>query len=260
MHLEVAFSLDTDSFLNAFFRMASRRGLPEDVVCDNGTNFVGGSNELKDLEALNKKKIQHATLSYGVNWHFIPPLAPHFSGVHEIMMKATKKAIYAILNCADITDEELLSAVVGAEGLMNSRPLTYQSTNPSDLTPLTPNHFLHRQLRRKFAPETVDEVAFNPRKRWRRVQELVRHFWHRWLREWISSLSGRKKWRSDQADLKVGDVVIVMSTDTPRGKWPLGRIVKLFPGKDNKVRVVDVQVGRTVLRKPIVKLCPLERP
>lgn len=39
VHLEVAF----------IFRMASRRGLPEDVVCDNGTNFVGGSNELKDL-------------------------------------------------------------------------------------------------------------------------------------------------------------------------------------------------------------------
>ena len=36
-------------------------------------------------------------------------------------------------------------------------------------------------------------------------------------------------------ELKVGDVVIVMSTDTPRGKWPLGRIVKLLPGKDNKV-------------------------
>ena len=94
--------------------------------------------------------------------------------------------------------------------------------------------------------------------RWRRVQELVRHFWHRWLREWIPSLSGRKKWRSDRADLKVGDVVIVMATDTPRGKWLLGRIEKVFPGKDNKVRVVDVQVGRSVFRRPIVKLCPLE--
>ena len=210
--------------------MASRHGLPEDVVCDNGTNFVGGSNELKDLDALNKKKIQHATLSHGVNWHF--------SGVHEIMIKAAKKTIYAILNCADITDEELLSAVAGAEGLMNCRPLTYQSTNPSDLTPLTPNHFLHGQLGGKFAPETVDEVAFNLRKRWRRVQELVRHFWHRWLREWIPSLRGRKKWHSDKADLKVGDVVIVTSTDTPRGKWPLGQIVKLFLVKITKFELL----------------------
>ena len=37
--------------------MALQRGLPEDVECGNGTNFVGGSNELKDLKALNKKKI-----------------------------------------------------------------------------------------------------------------------------------------------------------------------------------------------------------
>ena len=136
------------------------------------------------------------------------------------MIKAAKKAIYAILYCADITDRELLSAVVGFEGLMNSRPLTCQSTNPSDLTPLTPNHLLHSQLGGKF--ETVDEVAFNLRKRWRRVQELVHHFWHRWLREWIPSLSGRKTWRSDRDDLKAGYVVSVMSTDTPKGKWTLG--------------------------------------
>ena len=66
MHLEVAFSLDTDSFLNAFFRMASQRGLPEDVVCDNGTNFVSGSNELKELETLDKKKVQDATATHAV--------------------------------------------------------------------------------------------------------------------------------------------------------------------------------------------------
>ena len=36
-------------------------GLPKDVVCDNSTNFVGESNELKELEALEKKKIQDTT-------------------------------------------------------------------------------------------------------------------------------------------------------------------------------------------------------
>ena len=71
---------------------------------------------------------------------------PHLSGVHEIMIKAAKKAIYAILGSADITVEELLSAVVGAEGLINPRSLTYQSSDPADLTPLTPNHFLHGHL------------------------------------------------------------------------------------------------------------------
>ena len=155
----------------------------KNLVCDNGTNVVGGRNELKELKALDQKKIQDTTTSRGVKWHFNPPLAPRFSGVHEIMIKATKKAIYAILGSVDITDEELLSAVVGAEGLINSRPLTYQSSDPADLTPLTPNHFLHGQLGGRFAPNSVDTEALNRRKRWRRFQELVRHFWHRRLQE-----------------------------------------------------------------------------
>ena len=163
--------------------MVPRRVLPKNLVCDNGTDFVGGRNELKELKALDQKKIQDTTTSRGVKWHFNPPLAPRFSGVHKIMIKATKKAIYAILGSVDITDEELLSAVVGAEGLINSRPLTYQSSDPADLTPLTPNHFLHGQLGGRFAPNSVDTEALNRRKRWRRFQELVRHFWHRRLQE-----------------------------------------------------------------------------
>ena len=144
-------------------------------------------------------------------------------------------------------------------GLINSLPLMYQSTNPTDLTPLTPNDFLHSQLGGRFAPEYVDVVAFNQRKRWPRIQELARHVWHRWLWEKIPGLSARKKWCSHQVDMKVGDVVIVMYPDTPREKWPLGRIVQLFSGKDNEVTVANVQVGKSVLRRPIVKLCSSER-
>ena len=62
------------------------------------------------------------------------------------MIKSVKRAINAILWNADITDEELMTAIIGAEGLVNSQPLTYQSTDPADDVPLTPNHFLHGQI------------------------------------------------------------------------------------------------------------------
>ena len=75
VHLEVAYGLDTDSFLNAFFRMVSRRGLPKDVLSDNGTNFVGANNELEELAGLDREKIQEKTACYGIKWHFNPPLA-----------------------------------------------------------------------------------------------------------------------------------------------------------------------------------------
>ena len=42
------------------------------------------------------------------------------------MIKAAKRAIYAIIGPTDVTDEELMTAFVGAETLINSRPLTYQ--------------------------------------------------------------------------------------------------------------------------------------
>ena len=259
VHLEIAFGLDTDSFLNSFYRMASRRGLPEEVYSDNGTNFKGADNELKLLVSqIDEDKITESAANKGVKWHFNPPLAPHFGGVHEAMIKSAKRAISAILGNADINDEELMTAIIGAEGLINSRPLTYQSANPVDDVPLTPNHFLHGQIGGQFAPTSVDSTQFNLRKRWRRIQELVRHFWQRWLREWLPALAARKKWTQERQDVKVGDVVLVVSPDTSRGNWPLGRVLEVYPGTDGRVRVVKVQVGQGTLVRSVTKLCPLE--
>ena len=259
VHLEMAFGLDTDSFLNAFFRMANRRGLPEELFSDNGTNFKGADRELTMLlSELDERKINTTVANKGVKWNFNPPLAPHFGGAHESMIKSAKKAITAILGQADITDEELMTAIIGAEGLINSRPLTYQSANHEDDLPLTPNHFLHGQIGGQFAPTSVDESQFNPRKRWRRIQELIRHFWRRWLREWLPGLNARKKWHRERRDIQVGEVVLVISPDTPRGNWPLGRVLEVYPGDDGRVRVVKVQVGQGTLVRSITKLCPLE--
>ena len=78
------------------------------------------------------------------------------------------------------------------------------------------------------------------------------------MREWLPTLNARKKWRNRRENLRVGQVVIVMTPDTPRGKWPLGRIKKLCPGRDGLVRVVEVNMGGKTLMRPFVKLCPLD--
>ena len=49
VHLEMAFGLDTDSFLRCLTRMASRRGYPKEIVSDRGTSFVGADRELREL-------------------------------------------------------------------------------------------------------------------------------------------------------------------------------------------------------------------
>ena len=166
--------------------------------------------------------------------------------------------MFLVLSNADLTDEELMTAMVGAKGQMNSRPITYQSFNVDDPEPLTPNYFLFNQVGSQFAPRSFDSEPYNHRVRWRHVQEIVHRFWRRWPREWLPTLSPRGKWGKERGDLQVGDLVLVLSTDIPRGKWPMGGIVQVFPGADGHVRTADVRVKGSVLRRPIVKLCPLE--
>jgi len=258
VHLEMAYGLDTSSFLNAFFRMTNRRGMPEEVLSDNAGNFIAAEKELKILwQQSDINELSNCFAKNSIKWTFIPPMAPHFGGIHESMIKSAKRAIKAILSDADVTDEELLSAFIGAEGLINSRPLTYQSTDPNDNVPLTPNHLLMGQIGGIFAPESNEETCCNPLKRWRRVQELIRHFWSRWLKEWVPALNQYSKWTVEHKNLKPGDVVLVLSPDTPRAHWPLGRILRVHPGRDGRVRVATVQTNNAVIKRPIVRLCPL---
>ena len=48
VHIEVARTLSTDSFIDALQRFIGRRGKPEIVYSDNGTNFVGAERVLRE--------------------------------------------------------------------------------------------------------------------------------------------------------------------------------------------------------------------
>ena len=76
---------------------------------------------------------------------------------------------------------------------------------------LTPNHFLIGNIGGQLAPDTVDTTAVNVRKRWRRVQELIRRVWSRWMREYLTSIGSRHKWFLPTENIKVGDVVLVLN-------------------------------------------------
>ena len=67
-----------------------------------------------------------------------------------------------------------------------------------------------------------------------------------------------KKWHRERRNIQMGEVVPINSTDTPRGSWPMGRVIESYPGDGGQVRVVKVQVGQGTLIRLISKLCRLE--
>ena len=226
VHLEMAYGLNVDSFINAFY------GLPEEVLLDNGRNFVAADKELREMTSKIMKDLKLIILSKltnkGVKWNFNPSYAPYFGGVIECMIKAAKRAIndkiMAILSKANVIHEELMIAFTGAEALLNSRSLTYQSANPNDDVLLTLNYILHGQIGGTFVLEVPHEVVYSPKKRWRRIQKLTRYFWHPWMCEWIPPQE--KKW-FNIIDIKVGDVVLMILPDSPRAHWPLARVLEV---------------------------------
>lgn len=63
VHMEVAASLDTDSYINALRRFVARRGQVKKIRSDNGTNFVGAERELtRSIQELNQHQIQKSML------------------------------------------------------------------------------------------------------------------------------------------------------------------------------------------------------
>ena len=77
------------------------------------------------------------------------------------------------------------------------------------------------------------------------------------MAEYMPTLTEWKKWIVDVRQLRVGDVVVVIDDQTPRGQWPLGLITAVFPGSDGLVRSAMIHHRGTVLHSPAVKLALL---
>lgn len=119
VHLEIAFAMDTNKFLNALYRMVNCSGLPIEMISDNANNFIGTEREPGELKgAISKTEIKESTVNKGINW--------------------IERAISTVLGNSDIVDKELITAFTGAGTIIDSRLLTYQTENPDDDVQITP--------------------------------------------------------------------------------------------------------------------------
>src|SRR5262249_51620479 len=97
-----------------------------------------------------------------IQWRFNPPGSLHFGGVWERAVRQFKQAFYSVTGSHTLGDEEFRTAVAVAEGLVNSRPLSYLTNEAGEHEVLTPNHFINRVLFKRLAPLPAD-WPFNQR-------------------------------------------------------------------------------------------------
>lgn len=258
VHLELASSLSADSAILALRRLIARRGRPADMYSDRGTNFVGAHAELRAaLRDMNHDRLQSEAIGRGIAWHFNPPASPHMGGCWERLVRSVKNALKATLRERAPREEILYTLLAEAELTVNSRPLTYVSSDLEHPVVLTPNHLLLGTAAGDAPCTRGHAVDVDSRRMWRRVNALADLFWRRWLREYLPTLQRREKWNSDVQNVKIGDVVVVVDNCKPRNQWTKGVIKSVFPGADSVIRVVDIRTNNGVLRRPVVKIVVL---
>ncbi|XP_011859594.1 PREDICTED: uncharacterized protein LOC105557062 [Vollenhovia emeryi] len=235
VHLELVSGLDTEAFMAALRRFSARRGTSSHIYSDNGSNFIGASNELKAMYEFLRREGENIATNLAMQhicWHFIPPHSPHFGGLWEAGVKKI-------------------------EGILNSRPLTPMSSDPNDYAALTLSHFITGDSLLRPAVENYLDVPDMRLSRWQHLQKIRQHFWQRWQREYLQQLQVRTKWGTGKHKMEGGSLVILMDENLPTLQWKLGRITELHPGSDGLTRVVTVRTSAGSYKRAVKKLCAL---
>ncbi|XP_043492385.1 uncharacterized protein LOC122517854 [Polistes fuscatus] len=262
VHIELVSDLTTDAFLAAFRRFTGRRAIPSHVYSDNGTNFVGANNQLRELYALieseeYKTKIHNYATDQRISWHFNPPLSPHFGGLWEAAVKSFKHHFRRVVGEALFTYEELNTFAIEIEAILNSRPLCPISSDPNDATALTPAHFLVGRPLNMLPEENYENTPINRLSSWKHITKVRQDFWRRWYIEYLRELQKRQKWNNSQYKLEKDTIVILIDKNQPCMRWQLGRIIDVHPGEDDVVRVVTIKTTHGNIKRNATTICPL---
>ncbi|XP_075170124.1 uncharacterized protein LOC142242433 [Haematobia irritans] len=237
IHIEVAHSLDTNSSIIALKNFIGRRGYPNRIYTDNGTNFKATERVLREeLERLDKDQLMKSF--DGTKWYFNPPAAPHMGGAWERLVRSVKSVLYHAFPSANFNDETLRGALIEVEYIINSRPLTFVSLESEDDEAITPNHLLLGSAK--------GHKAFADR------------FWKRWVKEYAPVITRRGKWFERQAPIVKGDVVLIVDENLPRNSWLKGIVLETIVARDGQVRRATVRTVNGILQRPASKLAILD--
>lgn len=228
IHIEVAHSLETYSFLQALRRFISRRGPIKELCSDQRTNFIGAQNELKKaLQDMDDDQIKVELLKNDIDWVRNPATASNFGGVWERQIRSARNIMAALMreHGHSLDDEALRTLMCETEAFVNNRPLTADIlSDPLSPLPLTPSTLLTGKTKLILPRPGKFQKEDDCKQRWRRVEHIANEFWTRWSKGYLQSLQVRNKWTRQRRNFTEGDVVLLKDSNTCRNKWSLAKV------------------------------------
>lgn len=229
IYLEIVDSQSGPSCVMAIDSLVCRRGCPLEMHSDNATCFQYAATEYRGP---NGRPIK---------WRFIPPRTPSMGGAWERLVGVVKRSLEEMEISRTPSEAALRWALNRAERLVNSRPLTEIPVDDEEEESLTPNHFLFGTSSGR--KNDVPRENWDPQASLADWEELLAHFWKRFVKEYLPIISARSKWHTETKPLQIGDLVFICDDDHRKG-WRRGRVTHVVADKQSRqVRDVTVETA-----------------
>ena len=243
VHLEPLPAMNTSAFMNAFARFTAIRGPCKLVRSDQGSNFIGAINQ---MDGLNVGQLKKEFVTKNVTWVFNPPQASHMGGSWERKIGSVRRIMEATLvtlGGRKLSYDEFTTLLAEAASMVNRTPLWATSNDPNDPLPLTPDMILTLRNHNVTTKEdyTPEDLLRYGKARYRRVQYLAEQFWTRWRKEYLITLTERRKWTQRKPCLQEGDIVLIKERFTHRNEWPTALVTEIQRSADGLVRAATLR-------------------
>ena len=272
VHLELVNSMSLDEFILAFVRFYNRFGFPQVLYSDNARTFASGSALISELIATDT--FQREFIKYNMTHKPIPVYSPWYGACWERLIKTVKLCLYKTIGRISLTATQFATILSDIQVAINNRPLTFvdrqsslDALTPSDLVSPSshfPTLIITDIQRDDCEPIDDEQIRLEFVNTLERRDIILDKFSRDWYSAYLLSLrpSHRDSFQPTKPFpkfLKVGSIVLVKHPIKPRPYWTLARIMRLLPGPDGRVRVVEIRNSSGGLAKiNISNLYPLE--
>ena len=139
IHLEIVQDMTAQAFLRCFKQFTARRGFPIKVLSDNRLTFKVVDRMLSSI--LNHPTVKVHFKGMKVQLDFDLEKAPWWGGKFERVVRSVKTCLRKTIGRGRLTFDELHTAFTEVDMLVNLRPLSFISTENTEV-PITPSHLI----------------------------------------------------------------------------------------------------------------------